>query len=273
MMCEKRVASKRELARQLGVSLSSLYYRPRKEGQDWSLKARIEEALREHPSYGSRRLALHLHLNRKRLQRVMRRFGIKPYRRRGKKYLVKKRVPVIYANLLMTTVPSYPNHIWVADFTELKHKGRKVYVATVEDLHTRKIVGIAVALRKGAPLTLQALHGALLHQSHPAIFHSDNGKEYAAKVFTQTLEGFTIKISRSHPGCPWENGYQESFYDKFKVDLGDPSRFKSLGELVAEVYRTIWVYNNTRIHFALKMSPVEYEKAYKSRLSTLRQAF
>lgn len=267
---QKKVESKSELARQLGVSRASLYYAPKKEKQDWSLKSCIEEALREHPSYGSRRLALHLRLNRKRMQRVMRRFGIKPYRRHGRKWLNKKPTPVIYANLLMTTVPSYSNHIWAADFTELKHQNKKVYVATVEDLYTRKIVGVAVTLRKGAPLTLQALHGALLHQPHPDIFHSDNGKEYAAKVFIGTLEKFTIKISRSHPGCPWENGYQESFYDKFKIDLGDPSRFKSLGELVAEIYRTIWVYNNTRIHSALKMAPAAFEeKAHKSQLSTL----
>ncbi len=63
------------------------------------------------------------------------------------------------------------------------------------------------------------------------------------------------RISRSHPGCPWENGYQESFYDKFKVDFADPSRFKTYGEMVAEIYRMIWVYNRTRIHSALKMPP------------------
>ncbi|MGI0025057.1 MAG: hypothetical protein ACREA4_07930, partial [Nitrososphaera sp.] len=40
---------------------------------------------------------------------------------------------------------------------------------------------------------------------------------------------FSISISRSAPGCPWENGYQESFYDKFKIDLGDPNRVKTWG--------------------------------------------
>ena len=261
-MQEKKPQSKTELARQLGCSRQSLYYTPRKEAWDWQLKVQIEEVLREHPSYGSRRLALHLKLNRKRLQRVMRRFGIKPYRRHGKKYLVTKRVSVIYANLLMTTIPAYSHHVWAADFTELKHFGKKVYVATVEDLYTRKIVGIAVALRKGAPLTLQAISGALLHCPRPQIFHSDNGKEHAAKVFIATLGSVGSLISRSHPGCPWENGYQESFYDKFKVDLGDPERCKTLGELVAEIYRTIWAYNNTRIHSALKMPPVSFEKAH-----------
>lgn len=270
-MREKKPQSKSELARSLGVSRSTLYYSPKKEVRDWSLKVKIEEALRQHPSYGSRRVAQHLHLNRKGVRRVMRLFGIKPYRRHGRKYRVKKRVSVIYANLLLLTMPVYPDHVWATDFTELKHHGHKVYVATVEDLYTRKIVGATVALRKGAPLSLQALHGALLHHPRPEIFHSDNGKEYTAKVFVGTLERIGSLISRSHPGCPWENGYQESFYDKFKVDLGDPNRFSTLGELVAEVYRTIWEYNNTRIHSALKMPPAEFaEKAEESQLKALR---
>ncbi len=65
---------------------------------------------------------------------------------------------------------------------------------------------------------------------HPAIFHSDNRREYEARVFVGVLERLGIAISRSHPGCPWENGYQESFYDKFTVELGDPTRFMTLGE-------------------------------------------
>ena len=43
----------------------------------------------------------------------------------------------------------------------------------------------------------------------------------------------------SRPGCPWENGYQESFYNQFKLDSGDPDRFNTLEELVYNIYRTI----------------------------------
>ena len=81
-------------------------------------------------------------------------------------------------------------------------------------------------------------------------------------IHTEILDECGVMISRSRPGCPWENGYQESFYDKFKVDLGDPNRFKTLGELVAEIYRTVWDYNNTRIHSALNMPPVVFAKLY-----------
>jgi putative transposase len=266
-----KALSKSELARSLGVSRSSLYHVSKKDKRDWEMKAKIEEALRAHPSYGSRRLALHLGKNRKGIQRVMQRYGVHPYRRRGRKYLVKKRVKVIYPNLLMHTIPAYPNHIWATDFTELVWKEKKVYVATVLDLYTRQVVGIGAAMRKGATLTLQALHGALLHVSRPSIFHSDNGSEYIAKVFVETLEEFEITISRSAPGCPWENGYQESFYDKFKVDLGDPSRFKTLGELVAAVYQTLWEYNHTRIHSALKMPPAVFAERARTLLLTCPQ--
>jgi transposase InsO family protein len=81
------------------------------------------------------------------------------------------------------------------------------------DLFTRRIVPMAVSLRKGAPLTIQALWATLLHHPHPAIFHSDNGKEYEAKAFIAVLEDVGSRISRSHPGCSWENGYRESFYE------------------------------------------------------------
>jgi transposase InsO family protein len=73
-----------------------------------------------------------------------------------------------------------------------------------------------------------------------------------------------IRQSMSHTGCPWENGYQESFYSQFKVDLGDPNRFERLGELVYEIYRCIYVYNTSRIHTALKMPPQIYALRYES---------
>jgi hypothetical protein len=84
---------------------------------------------------------------------------------------------------------------------------------------------------------------------------------HEAHAFIAILEEFSIKISRSRPGAPWENGYQESFYDKFKVDLGDPGRFKSYGELVAEIYYAIWNYNHARIHSALHMAPAVFAAA------------
>jgi transposase InsO family protein len=255
-------------ARELGVARSTLYYKPKKPDKDWQLKCQIEEVLRAHPSYGSPRIALELKRNHKPIERVMKFFGIKAYRRRGQKWKKTKNIKVIYPNLLLTEYPSYENHIWVTDFTRIPFQEKIVYVATVEDLFTRKIVGLSVYTNHTVQLTLSAFMNALLHNPRPAIFHSDNGSEYNAEVFIQALETVGVMISRSAPGCPWENGYQESFYSQFKVDLGDPSRFKNLGELVLAIYQTIWQYNNTRIHTSLKMPPVKFAlqeaKSYNS---------
>ncbi len=249
-------------ARELGVSRSTLYYRPKKPDQDWMLKCRIEEVLREHPSYGSRRIALHLQLNRKRVKRVMNLFGIKAYRRRGKKFKRTPNIKVIYPNLLLTTYPAYEGHIWATDFTYIPFRGQFVYVATIIDLYTRKIVGLSAYTTHAVSLVLSALMSALHQNARPALFHSDNGSEYNAAVFIDALNMVGIQISRSAPGCPWENGYQESFYNQFKIDLGDPLRFKTLGELVLAVYQTIYTYNHTRIHSALKMSPVQFAQLH-----------
>ena len=265
MRNEKTVA-----AHALGISRTSLYYRSKKEEQDWTLKTTIETVLREHPSYGSRRIAQTLRVNRKRISRVMRKFGILPYRRRRTKWRKPRKRKVSYPNLLLTTTPAYQDHIWAADFTELSFHGGTIYVATVIDLYTRELIGITVSLRKGAQLTLQALHSALLNRRRPDIFHSDNGREYDAQVFTDTLLNLSVMISRIHPGCPWENGYQESFYGKFKVELGDPNQYPTLGELVAAIYRTIGVYNTTRIHSALKMPPKQFAESTRIKETMLQ---
>ena len=188
----------------------------------------------------------------------MQKFSIKPYRRRGRRWLKPKTKIQAYPNLLHTTYPTHPNHIWVSDFTHVNWNKKVVYICTVMDLYSRKIVGLEILTIHRVILTINALLSALLEHPPPEIFHSDNGREYDAKDFKHILTNLNISISRSKKGCPWENGYQESFYDKFKVDLGDPNRFATLGELVLTIYQTIHTYNTTRIHSALGMSPMQY---------------
>jgi transposase InsO family protein len=148
--------------------------------------------------------------------------------------------------------------------TYIPFQGKTVYLATVLDLFSRKVVGLSVYTTHAAQLVLTAFLNALHNHPRPDIFHSDNGSEYNSEVFIEALQAVGVSISRSAPGCPWENGYQESFYDKFKIDLGDPNRFKTLGELVYEIYQTIWKYNHTRIHTALRMPPQQFATPLKT---------
>lgn len=254
-------STKTHLAQKLGIARSSLYYRHKQSAKDWQLKIKIEEALHDKPSYGHKRLADRLKVNKKKVLRVMKIFGIKPYRRRGKKPWKKPGKPAIaYPNLLLRILPSRPNQIWASDFTYLKFKGKFVYLATVMDIFTREIVGFSVSNRHGVPLVVNALLSALNLRAPPEILHSDQGREYTSKTYTTLVSMFKIFISMSRKASPWENGYQESFYSQFKVDLGDPNRFDNLGELVAEIYDTINIYNTDRIHTSLRMPPRQFAK-------------
>ena len=217
----------------LGIPRSTLYYRPKQPTKDWRTKQLIEEVLSIHPSYGHKRLAIQLCINKKRVLRVMKLYGIKPYRRHRKPWKrIKQREYEVFPNLLKTTVLTHANQIWVTDFTYLWYETRFIYVATVMDIYTREIVGIAVMTQHNTQLVLQALVSALMDHPRPDIIHSDHGSEYTAKLFQEFCLASGIAVSMSEKGCPWENGYQESYYDKFKIDLGDPNRFHDLGELV-----------------------------------------
>jgi transposase len=121
---EKTRTTKAGFARTTGISRSQLYYRHRQPKKDWIVKQRIEEVLHIHPSYGHKRIAIALNLNKKRVRRVVRIFGIKPYRRRGRKFRKSKENSVSFPNLLLIESPQYPHHIWASDFTPISFHGR-----------------------------------------------------------------------------------------------------------------------------------------------------
>lgn len=248
--------SKVALAKQQGISVSSLYYHPRKPTKDWHLKNLIQKVLHENPSYGHRRVALELKINKKRALRVMRLFGIKPYRRRGRRFRKIKDLRPAYPNLLeQINFPNRPDVVWVSDFTRFNFHGRIIYLATVMDIFNRVIVGWSLLTSHAVQLTITALINAVEKYGRPEILHSDQGSEYKSRTYGKFASNLGIRLSMSKKGSPWENGYQESFYSQFKIDLGDPNRFRNIGELAAAIYLQIYYYNNLRIHTKLKMPP------------------
>lgn len=257
--------TKVELANKLGISRSTLYYQPKQPEKDWKLKIQIEQVLHQFPSYGSPRIADELSRNEKAVARVMRTFGIKAYRRRPKNSRKKKdenQPPAPYQNLLLNVFPSKPHLIWASDFTYIRWRFGKIYLATVIDLCSRMIVGFNVLNKHTVDLVAGALNYALQSGVRPTMLHSDQGSEYRSKSYTSYVETLGIQISMSRKSCPWENGYQESFYSQFKLDLGDPNRFETTGELVAAIYCTIFIYNNYRIHTAFRMPPRKFYEKY-----------
>ncbi|MFZ1626212.1 MAG: IS3 family transposase, partial [Candidatus Moraniibacteriota bacterium] len=202
--------NKAALARSLGISRALLYYQPKMPPKDWRLKQEIEQVLREFPNYGHKRLAVHLKVNKKRILRVMKLYGIKPYRRRGKKWRKsKKKECDPYENLLLSAFPEHPNHTWVSDFTEIKWKSIIVYLATIMDLFSRKVVGYSVMTAHTKELVMNAFLNAVSHHPAAHILHSDQGSEYFSRDYQALSRSLGICLSMSHAGSPWENGYQE----------------------------------------------------------------
>jgi transposase InsO family protein len=251
--------NKSKVLEYLNISRSSFYYHSLLDEKDLILKKKIEEVLEDNPSYGHRRIALELQMNKKPIKRVMKKYDIRP--RRSRKKPGKSRNSQGFEaspNLIVSLFPLFPNHVWITDFTYLKWRGRWVYVCTVIDLFTREVVGLSIKTNHSAMLVSEALLNALQNNLPPTIIHSDQGSEYKSKLFRMILKDFDIDQSMSKKASPWQNGYQESFYGNWKVDIGDVNRFKSLGELTAEIYKSIYYYNYHRIHTSLKMSPKKF---------------
>ncbi|OHB23806.1 MAG: hypothetical protein A3J67_02970 [Parcubacteria group bacterium RIFCSPHIGHO2_02_FULL_48_10b] len=108
-------------------------------------------------------------------------FGIKPYRRRGRKWRKQKEKAASFPNLLLTEFPCYPHHIWASDFTYVPFHGKTIYLATILDLYTREIAGFSVMTTHSIQLVTAALLSAIHAHPHPAIIHSDHGSEYTSK--------------------------------------------------------------------------------------------
>jgi len=256
----------------LNIPRSTFYYASVLDLKDKELKSKIEKVLTKHPSYGHRRIAILLGINKKKIKRVMNKYDIKP-RRNRRKPRKSKNIGVFEPspNLLVSLFPLFQNHIWITDFTYIKWHGRFVYLATVIDFYTREAVGLSIKTNHSALLVSEALLNALSINPAPAIIHSDQGTEYKSKLFRGILKEFKILQSMSKKGSPWQNGYQESFYGNFKVDIGDVNRFRTFGELVAELYRSIYYYNNERIHTSLKMSPKEFARLNEIKYNTIQE--
>lgn len=259
-----------ELAKKIGVSRSMLYYHYKRPIIDEEVKRQIESVLIDHSSYGHKRIAMHLKLNKKRILRVMKKFGIKPYKRRFKKPVKKDDLGkklTKFKNEIERFCPIRPNVVWVTDFTYIKFQNKFIYLAVIMDLFTREILGVNISRYHNKQLVLGALIEAVNKtMSVPKYIHSDQGSEYDSKDFINFVKSKKIIISMSRKSHPWENGHQESFFSTLKLELGDQNRFNTEGELIENIYQTIYYYNNRRIHTKLKTTPVNFCRNFEERL-------
>ena len=189
----------------------------------------------------------------------MHKFNLKPPRRKIKKFYTTKSInQTSYTNIIKNIEASFPSQIYVCDLTYIKYQGKFIYLGTVEDIFTREVVSSNLSVKHDSDLALSIVKQAL-SKSKPQIFHTDQGSEFMAQKVTNFLELNNVKVSVSDKGSPWQNGFKESFYSRFKDENGDLNRFEDLGKLIEEIYSYINYYNKYRIHTSLKMSPVQFK--------------
>ena len=194
----------------------------------------------------------------------MKKYGIKVPRRYGRSNFctisIKHRK---YPNLIAELKITYENQLWCSDTSYFLFHGNKWYIVTIIDIFTRQLIGVAIGRHHDGELVLKAIQMAIITtHTVPSIFHSDQGTEFMADLCTSYLESLGTRISASDKASPWQNGYQESFFGKFKQEFGDIDRFETPGELIEAIYHYIHYYNTERIHTKLKMPPAVYAKQF-----------
>lgn len=253
--------NKSALARELGVSRSSLYYRPKKPDKDDSLRREIEALMLKHPGYGSPRVAIALKINEKRAARVMKKFGLRPARRAKMPYKPEDegRESLEYPCILSQLSPIAPDVVWASDFTFISYRGAFVYVCTVIDVFTGEVLGFNISRTHDANFVMVAIKRAIERTGTVSQwFHSDQGSEYASSLVRTFLEDRDVFISMNPKSAPWCNGSQESFFGRFKVEFGEFERFDTYADLLEELYRQLHYFTFERIKTKLRMPPAEF---------------
>jgi transposase InsO family protein len=250
-------------AEALGVNRKNIYRKSTRDVKDEELKTTIKKTWETHPAYGHKCLALELKLNKKRVLRVMKKFGIKPPRRKVKQFCTRSTSHHTYFNLIKNWMPTKPHELWCSDVSFILFQGRWWYLATIVDVFTRQVVAAQIGKYHTSQLILTTIKHALQNTGKiPVIFHTDQGTEFMAKKCTQYMESFGILVSVSDKASPWQNGFQESFFGKFKDEFGDFNRFETVTQLIEEIYAQVHYYNHDRIHTALKMPPARFASLF-----------
>lgn len=265
------------LCRALGVSRSGFHaWQGRipsaRSQSDARLAAVIRAAHEEHrQAYGSRRLWRVLvsrgeACGRHRVARLRRQHGVITRRRR--RFLRGRAsyqgTPAAPNRLAWPFASPAPNRVWVGDITHVPTREGWLYLATVLDVCSRRVVGWAMASRQTFDLAERALHMAIVQRRPPPhlVLHHDRGSQYTSASYRAKAEAANMLLSMSRPGMPYDNAMAESFFGTLKLELMPDRVFASREAARLAVFDYIEAfYNRTRMHSALGyQSPAQYEE-------------
>lgn len=160
-----------------------------------------------------------------------------------------------------------PNQLWMADITYVWTLEGWVYVSSIMDAYSRKIVGWNLDITMKKELTMRALDMALFSRqpTDELIHHSDRGSQYCSNAYIDTLKHQDIQISMSRRGNPYDNACIESFHATLKKELIHRRRFPTRAEAIKAInYYISHRYNERRKHSAIGYcSPNQFERQHQ----------
>jgi putative transposase len=201
----------------LGVSRSSLYYRPKPESPEkLDLLKRLDRIYTEHPVYGSRRMQVALEregiqVGRRRIRRLMRTLGlwaITPRPDTSRPHPEHRIYPYLLRGLLIER----PNHVWATDITYIPMHRGFLYLVAILDWATRKALAWRLSNTLTSEFCVAALEEAIARYGTPEIFNSDQGSQFTSEEFTGVLKAHGIAISMDGRGRCHDNIFVERLW-------------------------------------------------------------
>lgn len=248
--------SERKACAVLGQHRSTQRKAPRTPDDEARLTADILELAKRFGRYGYRRITALLRgagwaVNRKRVERIWRREGLKVPRRQPKKGRL---WPADGSCVRLR--PERPNHVWAYDFVEDRTRdGRRFRMLCVVDEFTREALAIRVARKLGAADVIDTLADLFIARGAPVHVRPDQGPEFVAASVKGWIAGVGAATASIEKASPWENGHVESFNGKLRDELLKAEVFNSLREAQALIERWRQHYNTARPHSALGHRP------------------
>ncbi|WP_286162594.1 IS3 family transposase [Bacillus sp. AFS029533] len=256
-----------KMCKVLGVSRSGYYdWLKRPQSKRTLIKEKLSKQIKEiylesNKRYGAIKIlrTLNKHgsiISLKTVQRLMkanslRSITVKKYRAKQ----TEKQQEAKYPNILNQNFKtSAPGQVWVSDITYIWTREGWLYLASVMDLYSRKIIGFSTSSRMTTALPLMALKRAMKSQppKQGLIHHSDQGSQYRSEEYIQCLEKANIRISMSRKGNCYDNACIEAFHSILKRELIYRETYETRETAEARIFEYIvCFYNAKRIHSAI----------------------
>ena len=224
-------------------------------------------------TYGSPRMTVELSnqgnvVNHKRVARLMSVHGIVGVHKPAK---VRTTIPAEHKPPLPDLIgrrfdPGVPDAAWVSDITYIPTGQGWLYLATVLDLGSRRLLGYSMAPHMRTSLIRDALDmaaGVRGGATAGIIFHSDRGSQYMSRAFAQAIADRQMVQSVGRTGQCWDNSVAESFFSSLKRELVSRYRFEDRSGARRAIFAWINRYNTRRLHSSLGyLPPIEWENTY-----------